>query len=129
MDKLTKRYVIGTHVMWFEIDMYNDFINGMVNLLETVENKEDEGKKPAECHEGSLGYPGHDDHPGFLFIRVAQHRHGSTDNQLMKESPTGQQNSAADYHVVQYCKHFSNRRTSGLEVRNSASDNECRRAA
>ena len=40
MDKLTKRYVIGTHVMWFEIEMYNDFINGMVNLLETVENKE-----------------------------------------------------------------------------------------
>ncbi len=40
MDKLTKRYVIGTHVMWFEIEMYNDFVNGMVNLLETVENKE-----------------------------------------------------------------------------------------
>ena len=40
MDKLTKRYVIGTHVMWFEIEMYNDFINGMVNLLETVENTE-----------------------------------------------------------------------------------------
>ena len=32
--------MIGTHVMWFEIEMYNDFINGMVNLLETVENKE-----------------------------------------------------------------------------------------
>jgi len=40
MTKLTRRYVIGTHVMWFEIEMYNDFINGMVNLLETVENKE-----------------------------------------------------------------------------------------
>ena len=40
MDKLNKKYVIGTHVMWFEIEMYNDFINGMVNLLETVENKE-----------------------------------------------------------------------------------------
>ena len=40
MTKLTKKYVIGTHVMWFEIEMYNDFINGMVNLLETVENKE-----------------------------------------------------------------------------------------
>ena len=38
--KLTKKYVIGTHVMWFEIEMYADFINGMVNLLETVENKE-----------------------------------------------------------------------------------------
>ena len=40
MTKLSKKYVIGTHVMWFEIEMYNDFINGMVNLLETVENKE-----------------------------------------------------------------------------------------
>ena len=26
--------------MWFEIEMYADFIDGMVNLLETVENKE-----------------------------------------------------------------------------------------
>ena len=26
--------------MWFEIEMYKDFIDGMVNLLETVENKE-----------------------------------------------------------------------------------------
>tara|TARA_B100001564_G_scaffold345375_1_gene343968 strand:- start:5869 stop:6867 length:999 start_codon:yes stop_codon:yes gene_type:complete len=37
---LNKTYVIGTHVMWFEIEMYADFIDGMVNLLETVENKE-----------------------------------------------------------------------------------------
>ena len=27
-------------LMWFEIEMYEDFIDGMVNLLETVENKE-----------------------------------------------------------------------------------------
>jgi len=40
MTKLNKKYVIGTHIMWFEIEMYKDFINGMVNLLETVENKE-----------------------------------------------------------------------------------------
>ena len=40
MDKLRNRYVIGTHVMWFEIEMYADFIDGMVNLLETVENRE-----------------------------------------------------------------------------------------
>ena len=40
MDKLRNRYVVGTHVMWFEIEMYADFIDGMVNLLETVENKE-----------------------------------------------------------------------------------------
>ena len=38
--KLDNTYVIGTHVMWFEIEMYSDFIDGMVNLLETVENKE-----------------------------------------------------------------------------------------
>ena len=40
MLNLNKTYVIGTHVMWFEIEMYADFIDGMVNLLETVENKE-----------------------------------------------------------------------------------------
>jgi hypothetical protein len=40
MTLLNKKYVIGTHVMWFEIEMYADFIDGMVNLLETVENKE-----------------------------------------------------------------------------------------
>ena len=40
MVKLKKKYVIGTHIMWFEIEMYRDFIDGMVNLLETVENKE-----------------------------------------------------------------------------------------
>ncbi len=40
MDKLNNKYVIGTHVMWFEIEMYADFIDGMVNLLETVDNKE-----------------------------------------------------------------------------------------
>ena len=39
-DILKKKYVIGTHVMWFEIEMYADFIKGMVNLLETVDNKE-----------------------------------------------------------------------------------------
>ena len=40
MTKLNKKYVIGTHVMFFEIEMYKDFIDGMVNLLETVANKE-----------------------------------------------------------------------------------------
>ena len=40
MVNLDKTYVVGTHVMWFEIEMYADFIDGMVNLLETVENKE-----------------------------------------------------------------------------------------
>ena len=40
MTKLNKKYVIGTHIMWFEIEMYKDFIDGMVNLLETIDNKE-----------------------------------------------------------------------------------------
>jgi len=37
---LKKKYVIGTHVMWFEIEMYSDFVDGMINLLNTVENKQ-----------------------------------------------------------------------------------------
>ncbi len=40
MIKLKKKYVIGTHVMFFEIEMYKDFIDGLINVLETVENKE-----------------------------------------------------------------------------------------
>ena len=40
MTKLNKKYVVGTHIMWFEIEMYKDFIDGMINLLETVDNKE-----------------------------------------------------------------------------------------
>ena len=38
--KIKNRYVIGTHVMWYEIEMYKDFIDGLVNLLQPVENKE-----------------------------------------------------------------------------------------
>ena len=37
---MKNKYVIGTHVMWFEIEMFRDFIDGMINLLETVEDKE-----------------------------------------------------------------------------------------
>ena len=40
MTKLKNKYVIGTNVMFFEIEMYKDFIQGLVNLLETVDNKE-----------------------------------------------------------------------------------------
>jgi len=39
MISLKNKYVIGTHVMFFEIEMFKDFVDGMVNLLETVENK------------------------------------------------------------------------------------------
>ena len=38
--ELTNKYVIGTHVMWFEIEMFKDFIDGMINLMETVEDRE-----------------------------------------------------------------------------------------
>ena len=37
---LKNKYVIGTHVMWFEIEMFTDFIDGMINLMGTVENKD-----------------------------------------------------------------------------------------
>ena len=40
MITLKNKYVIGTHVMFFEIEMFKDFVDGMINLLETVENKE-----------------------------------------------------------------------------------------
>ena len=40
MIKLNNKYVIGTHVMFFEIEMYQDFIDGLVNLLGDVSNKD-----------------------------------------------------------------------------------------
>jgi len=40
MINLNKKYVIGTNIMFFEIEMYKDFIDGLINLLEDVENKE-----------------------------------------------------------------------------------------
>jgi hypothetical protein len=38
--KLEKKYVIGVHVMFFEIEIYKEYIDGLINLLNTVENKE-----------------------------------------------------------------------------------------
>ena len=37
---LKNRYVIGVHVMYFEIEMFEEYIDGLFNLLDTVENKE-----------------------------------------------------------------------------------------
>lgn len=34
------KYAIGVHVMFYEIEMYKEYIDGMINLLEQVENKE-----------------------------------------------------------------------------------------
>jgi len=38
--KLSKTYVIGTHVMFYEIEIYKEFIGGLINLIEPVSNKE-----------------------------------------------------------------------------------------
>ena len=38
MTKLDKKYVIGTHVMWFEIEMFQGYCDALINTLETVEN-------------------------------------------------------------------------------------------
>lgn len=38
--KLNRKYVIGTHVTFYEVEMYKDFIDGLINLLTQVENKE-----------------------------------------------------------------------------------------
>jgi len=40
MVTLNKKYVIGTHVMFYEIEIYKEFIDGLCNMLETIENKE-----------------------------------------------------------------------------------------
>ena len=38
--KLNKKYVIGTHVMFYEIDMVGEFIESVLSALEPVENKD-----------------------------------------------------------------------------------------
>ena len=38
--KLNKKYIIGTHVMFFEIDMVGEFVDSCVNALKYVTNKE-----------------------------------------------------------------------------------------
>ncbi len=38
--KLKNKYVIGCHVMFYEIEMYKEYIDGLINLLKTVNNKE-----------------------------------------------------------------------------------------
>jgi len=40
MNKLNKTYVIGTHVMFYEIEIFKEFIDGLINMLDTIENKE-----------------------------------------------------------------------------------------
>ena len=40
MDKVTlkNKYVIGVHVMWFEIEMFQGYCDALINTMETVEN-------------------------------------------------------------------------------------------
>ena len=40
MIKLKNKYIIGTHVMFYEIDMIDDLIQSIINAAESVENKE-----------------------------------------------------------------------------------------
>ena len=40
MTNLKNKYVIGCHVMFYEIKIYKEYIDGLINLLETIDNKE-----------------------------------------------------------------------------------------
>lgn len=40
MTKLKNKYVIGCHVMFYEIEIYKEYIDGLINLLKTIDNKE-----------------------------------------------------------------------------------------
>jgi len=37
---IQNKYAIGTHITFYEIEMFEDFINGLINLLNSVDNKE-----------------------------------------------------------------------------------------
>ena len=40
MIQLKKKYVIGCHVMFYEIEIYKEYIDGIVNMLQDISNKE-----------------------------------------------------------------------------------------
>ena len=40
MIKLKKKYVIGCHVMFYEIEIYKEYIDGLLNMLRDISNKE-----------------------------------------------------------------------------------------
>ena len=37
---IQNKYAIGVHVMFYEIEMLSTYVDGLLNLLSTVENKE-----------------------------------------------------------------------------------------
>jgi hypothetical protein len=39
MVTLKKKYVVGTHVMFYEIEIYKEFINGLINSISNIDNK------------------------------------------------------------------------------------------
>lgn len=40
MSFLKKKYVIGCHVMFYEIEIYKEYVDGLINMLDQVSNKE-----------------------------------------------------------------------------------------
>ena len=38
--KIDHKYIIGTHIMFYEIDMAEEHIQSIINAVETVDNKE-----------------------------------------------------------------------------------------
>lgn len=38
--KIKNKYAIGIHVMFYEIEMFSNYIDGVLNLLQTIDNKE-----------------------------------------------------------------------------------------
>lgn len=40
MIQLKKKYVIGCHVMFYEIEIYKEYIDGLLNMLQDISNKE-----------------------------------------------------------------------------------------
>jgi len=40
MTKLKNKYVIGTHVMFYEVEMYKEFIEGIINMCDYIQNKQ-----------------------------------------------------------------------------------------
>ena len=38
--KIDHKYIIGTHIMFYEIDMAEEHIHSIINAVATVDNKE-----------------------------------------------------------------------------------------
>ena len=38
--KIQNKYIIGTHIMFYEIDMVTEHVQSIINAVETVDNRE-----------------------------------------------------------------------------------------